>query len=263
MQNTKPIDKLLMLMARLRDPNNGCPWDIKQNFSTIAPYTIEEAYEVADAIERKDMPALQEELGDLLLQVVFHAQMAKEARLFDFDIVANSIVEKLEKRHPHMFGDSDIKTAEDQKIAWEELKAKERKQLQQSTLDGIAATLPALLRSVKLQDRAAQVGFDWPSLEPVFNKLEEELHELQEEIRHNISHERLVDEFGDVLFVCVNIARHLKVDPELALRHANLKFERRFKGIEALLKEQGKTPEQSNLEEMDKLWEEVKQKEHK
>jgi len=259
MQNTKPIDKLLALMARLRDPHNGCPWDIKQNFSTIAPYTVEEAYEVADAIERKDMRALQEELGDLLLQVVFHAQMAKEANVFDFDAVANSIIEKLEKRHPHMFGNAEIKTAEDQKAAWEELKSQERKQSQkQSTLDGIAATLPALLRSVKLQARAAQVGFDWPSLEPVFDKLEEELQELREEIHHNISQERLMDEFGDVLFVCANIARHLEIDPELALRHANAKFERRFKGIEALLKEQGKTPEQSSLDEMDKLWDEVK-----
>lgn len=247
-------------MSQLRDPNNGCPWDIKQDFATIAPYTIEEAYEVADAIEKNDMHALKEELGDLLLQVVFHSQIAKEKNLFDFDQVANAIAEKLVRRHPNIFADAEsIKTAEDQKAAWESYKEAERKQSKQkSTLDGVAHALPALSRALKLQDRAARVGFDWPSLEPVFAKLEEELKELHHEINQQASRERIIEELGDILFVCANIARHLKVDPELALRQANQKFEKRFHRIEELLAEQGKTPQQSNLEEMDKFWDVAK-----
>lgn len=249
-------DKLLKIMSQLRDPKSGCPWDIKQSFATIAPYTIEEAYEVVDAIEKNDMEALKEELGDLLLQVVFHSQMAKEKNLFDFNQVVDAIVEKLIRRHPNIFANAEkIKTAEDQKAAWESYKEAERKQSkQQSALDGVAQALPALSRALKLQDRAAQVGFDWPSLEPVFAKLEEELKELLCEISQQGSLERISEELGDILFVCANIARHLKVDPEFALRQANQKFEKRFHRIEELLAEQSKTPQQSNLEEMDKLW---------
>lgn len=261
--NETAIAKLLNIMSQLRDPVSGCRWDIKQNFKTIAPHTIEEAYEVLDAIEKNDMPGLKEELGDLLLQIVFHAQMAKEENFFDFDQVANAISEKLVRRHPHIFADAEaIKTADEQKIAWESYKDAERKQAQQkNTLDGIAHAMPALSRAMKLQERAARVGFDWPSLEPVFAKLEEELSELHHEINQQASHDRLIDELGDILFVCANIGRHLKVDPELALRQANQKFEKRFRRVEELLAEQGRTPRQSNLEEMDKLWGKVKNEE--
>ena len=235
--NPGTIDELLDVMARLRDPAHGCPWDVEQTFRTIAPYTIEEAYEVAEAIERDDMAALQDELGDLLFQVVFHARMAEEAGAFAFDDVAGGIVGKMVRRHPHVFGDKEVSDAAAQTVHWEELKAAERETARNSSepvsaLDGVALGLPALLRALKLQKRAARVGFDWPSTLEVFEKFAEELAELQKEIDSNGDRERMTDEIGDLLFVLVNLARHLEVDPEGALRHANAKFERRFRAVE-------------------------------
>lgn len=258
------IDNLLQIMARLRDPDGGCPWDIEQNFATIAPYTLEEAYEVADAIAENDMVGLKEELGDLLLQVVFHAQMAKEEGLFDFDAVAAGIGEKLVRRHPHVFGAADIRTADDQTASWEAIKAEERKEKAGkpvSILDNIPKALPALTRAVKLQKRAAKVGFDWKSPEPVFAKLDEEVAELKAEIDADAPREKLIDELGDILFVCANLARQLDIEPEEALRGANRKFERRFNHIEQTLSQQGRTPHEASLEEMDSLWNEAKQRE--
>jgi len=238
----KPADspavrELLEVMARLRDPARGCPWDVEQTFRTIAPYTIEEAYEVAEAIERDDMGSLEDELGDLLLQVVFHARMAEEAGSFAFDDVVRGIVDKMVRRHPHVFGDQEVSDATAQTVHWEDLKAHERAKAAQSdagvsALDGVALGLPALLRALKLQKRAARVGFDWPSTLEVFEKCAEEIAELQQEIDSNGDSERLTDEIGDILFVLVNLARHLEVDPEGALRHANTKFERRFRAVE-------------------------------
>ncbi len=228
-------------MARLRDRDGGCPWDVEQTFRTIAPYTIEEAYEVAEAIERDDMAALEDELGDLLLQVVFHSRMAEEAGHFAFDGVVLGIVDKMVRRHPHVFGDKQVSGAAAQTRHWEDLKADERAKAAKSTtsdgdgvsaLDGVALGLPALLRALKLQKRAARVGFDWPGTLQVFEKCAEEIAELQQEIESNGDPERLTDEVGDLLFVLVNLARHLEVDPEGALRHANTKFERRFRAVE-------------------------------
>jgi ATP diphosphatase len=231
------MDVLLQVMARLRDRERGCPWDVEQTFATIAPYTIEEAYEVAEAIERNDMDALQDELGDLLFQVVFHARMAEEAGGFAFDDVARGIVDKMVRRHPHVFGDKEIADAAAQTVHWEDLKAHERAEAAKSrgpasALDGVALGLPALLRALKLQKRAARVGFDWPSTLQVFEKFAEEIAELQSEIESNGNKDRMTDEIGDLLFVLVNLARHLEVDPEGALRHANAKFERRFRAVE-------------------------------
>jgi ATP diphosphatase len=260
-----PIDRLIALMARLRDPERGCPWDVQQDFATIAPYTIEEAYEVADAIGRKDMDDLRSELGDLLFQVVFHARMAEEQKAFAFNDVVNGLVDKMVRRHPHVFGAEDPRNdADRQLVAWEELKAAERaaeaarKGTVPSALDGVIPGLPALTRAVKLQNRAARVGFDWPGIWPVFDKLAEEIGELRHEIGQPHDKERLADELGDVFFVMANVARHLKLDPEDVLRRANAKFERRFKAVEAYLRAQGKTPEQSNLAEMDALWDRAK-----
>lgn len=265
MTNTSPpsrlpqgqgIDRLLDIMARLRDPQSGCPWDIEQSFATIAPYTLEEAHEVADAIEREAWDELKGELGDLLFQSVFHAQMAKESGLFDFDDVVNGISEKMIARHPHVFGDqSRDKTPEQQTKDWEALKAKERKG--QRTLDGVAMALPGLTRAVKLQNRAARVGFDWPSTDQVLDKLVEETREVVE-ARDTLGPEELTEEIGDLIFVLANIARHLNVDPEAALRGANAKFTRRFARIEDLLAAAGKTPADSNLAEMDALWDQAK-----
>jgi len=252
-------------MAWLRDRRHGCPWDIEQTFRTIAPYTIEEAYEVADAIERDDMPALKEELGDLLLQVVYHAQMASEANAFAFDDVAATIADKMVDRHPHVFGDLDIKTADAQTISWEARKAAERaaklNDMAQpaGTLDGVARALPALMRAEKIQKRAARVGFDWAETGPVIDKIEEELGELRAELEAGkIDRTRLTDELGDVLFAVANLARHCKVDPEVALRATNDKFERRFRHIEKRLGEQGRKPADATLEEMEALWQEAK-----
>jgi ATP diphosphatase len=250
------MDRLREIMRRLRDPETGCPWDIEQEFHTIAPYTIEEAYEVADAIERKAWDELKGELGDLLFQSVFHAQMAEEKGLFSFDDVADTMSDKMVARHPHVFGDENRdKSAEQQTRDWETIKAAERAaKAQQGVLDGVAIGLPALLRAVKLQKRAARVGFDWPEIGMVLDKITEEAREVAE-ARDTLGQDELREEIGDLLFVVANLARHLDVEPEEALRHANAKFERRFKGIEHRLAVDGKTPEQSDLEEMDALWE--------
>lgn len=259
----EPLPRLLAVMAWLRDHQHGCPWDIDQTFRTIAPYTIEEAYEVADAIERNDMPALKEELGDLLLQVVYHAQIAQEAQAFGFADVAAAIAEKMIDRHPHVFGDATIDTSEAQTVSWEARKAAERaaKQTAQpaGALDGVARALPALLRAEKIQKRAARVGFDWADIAPVIDKIEEELGELRAEITAGtVDQARLTDELGDVLFAVANLARHCKVDPEAALRATNDKFERRFGYIERQLAAQGRKPADATLVEMESLWQEAK-----
>ena len=260
---TAPIERLLGIMARLRDPKNGCPWDLEQSFKTIAPYTIVEAYEVADAIERNDVPALRDELGDLLFQVVFHSQMAKEQGAFDFDAVASAISEKMERRHPHVFGDASIESAEAQTIAWEEQKRRERATKHTSVLADVPIALPALTRANKLGKRAAQVGFEWQDVHGALDKLEEELHELKAELGPQTNQVALADELGDVLFCIVNVCRYLKVDPENALRGANAKFERRFRYVEEQLRAKGRTPDQATLEEMDRLWDEGKLLERK
>ena len=249
------ITRLLDIMARLRDPTTGCPWDIEQTFATIAPYTIEEAYEVADAIDRGAMDELPGELGDLLLQTVYHTQMGQEAGLFSFASVTKSISDKMIARHPHVFGtETRDKTADQQTADWERIKATER---QGRTLEGVAPGLPALLRAVKLQKRAARVGFDWPDISMVLDKLQEEARELAE-ARDTMTQAEITDELGDMLFVMANLARHLNVDPEAALRGANAKFTRRFAHIEDALAAIGKTPAQSDLVEMDALWDAAK-----
>jgi len=255
----KPIDRLRAIMARLRDRESGCPWDIEQTFATIAPYTIEEAYEVADAIERNDLKDLKEELGDLLLQVVFHARMAEEQDAFDFDDVARAINDKMVRRHPHVFADETYGSLAEQKEGWDQIKAAERaeKGRGQSLLDDVPAGLPALTRAVKLSKRAAGVGFVWPSAKEVLEKLDEEVGELKAEIAAG-DLEKARQEMGDVLFVVANLARTLEVDPEDALRATNAKFTRRFHYIEQGLAERGKTPAQSDLAEMDALWDEVR-----
>jgi ATP diphosphatase len=254
--NASGIDRLLDIMARLRDPETGCPWDIEQDFATIAPYTLEEAYEVADAIQRQSWAELKGELGDLLFQVVYHSQMAAEAGHFTFAEVVSAISDKMVDRHPHVFGDaSRDKTAEQQTRDWEAQKARERGPAR--TLDGIAASLPALTRALKLQNRAARVGFDWPSTDEVLDKLIEEAREVVE-ARDTLTHDHLAEEIGDLLFVMANLARHLKVDPEAALRAANAKFTRRFARIEDWLAETGRTPTDSDLTEMDALWNRAK-----
>ena len=251
--------RLLEIMARLRDPAHGCPWDRQQTFKTIAPYTVEEAYEVADAIEREDLPALREELGDLLLQVVYHARMAEEAGLFGFEQVAAGIGDKLVSRHPHVFAEAEIRDAAQQTRDWEARKAAERAAMSQAgVLDGIPLGLPSLTRAEKLQKRAARVGFDWPELAPVFGKIHEELGELEREVAGQGGDARMADELGDVLFAVANLARKLGVDPEQALRGTNRKFERRFRHVETRLAEQDKKPEQVSLEEMDRYWDEAK-----
>ena len=259
---TDPMLRLREIMRRLRDPKGGCPWDLEQDFATIAPYTIEEAYEVADAIERQDWPDLKGELGDLLFQSVYHAQMAEEAGHFCFDDVARTIADKMIARHPHVFGDeSRDKSAEQQTRDWERLKAAERaKRAESGVLDGVAKGLPALTRAVKLQNRAARVGFDWPSTDEVLEKLVEETHELIE-ARQSLAQDEITEEFGDLLFVMANLARHLDIDPEGALRAANAKFTRRFRSIEAALAERGKRPQESDLAEMDALWDAAKRAE--
>jgi nucleoside triphosphate diphosphatase len=310
----KSIDDLLAVMAALRTPGTGCPWDLEQSFATIAPYTIEEAYEVADAIERGDLDHLKEELGDLLLQVVYHARMAEEQGAFAFADVADAITSKMVRRHPHVFGTSEQRAAGITPGFWERIKAEERasgasgvrplatdpganlqrggegsdpvpasgeREPAHSVLDGVPAGLPALTRAVKLQNKAARVGFDWPSLAPVLDKLKEELGELEEAIAgvrpggsDTVASTRvhptvsdpdgltpIEEEFGDLLFVVANVARHLKVDPEAALRAANRKFTRRFHAIERKLAAAGRTPAQSTLAEMDRLWDEAKAEE--
>ncbi|WND02244.1 nucleoside triphosphate pyrophosphohydrolase [Temperatibacter marinus] len=258
------IDALLDIMTKLRDPENGCPWDVEQTFETIAPYTIEEAYEVDEAIRDGTKDELKDELGDLLFQVVFHAQMAKEEGSFDFTDVVASISDKMIRRHPHVFAEDSKRTSEEQIEAWEVTKQKEReanqsnKAVHLSALDGVSSSLPALMRAQKLQKRAARVGFDWPDTSHVLDKIQEESMELYEAYSKDQGKKRIVEEYGDLLFVMVNLGRHLEVDVETALRDANAKFTRRFQYVEQKLSDQGKSPETSSLEEMDAYWDEIK-----
>ncbi len=256
------IERLLAIMARLRDPECGCPWDVAQDFASIAPYTIEEAYEVADAIDRGDFDDLRDELGDLLLQVVFHAQMAQEQGRFDFSDVAAAICDKMERRHPHVFGDVVIADEQAQSIAWEQHKRAERAGTNDnSALAGIARGLPEWQRATKLQKRAATVGFDWPDVEPVLEKLHEEIDEVRAEFAKGVGHDALEDEIGDVLFVCVNLARHARVDFGNALRRANAKFERRFRRMEALAAADAVALADLDLAQQDAYWDRVKAEE--
>lgn len=256
------IDRLLAVMARLRDPQDGCPWDVAQTFETIAPYTIEEAYEVYDAIERGDRAALCDELGDLLLQVVFHARMAEEEGSFDFDDVAEAIERKMLDRHPHVFADAPYETPRAQKMGWEAIKAQERAAKgENGVLDGVPPALPALLRAWKLQRRAARVGFDWPTVAPVLAKVREELDELEAELAGTAERTRVEEELGDLLFSIVNLARHLDVEPEAALRRGNAKFERRFRQVEAEVAEAGATPSACSLEQLEVAWQNAKSRE--
>lgn len=272
----RSLDDLASLMAALRTPVTGCPWDLEQNFATIAPYTIEEAYEVADAIERRDMPDLKDELGDLLFQVVYHSRMAEEAGAFALADVVDHVTRKMLRRHPHVFGTPEQRAAGAAPGFWERIKSEERaaksaeraaatlnsasatyprsdRRRAPRTLDGVPVGLPGLTRAVKLQDKAARVGFDWPSLGPVLDKVREEIAELDEAVTAGHT-SNVAEEFGDLLFVMANVARHLKVDPETALRAANAKFTRRFAFIEDRLAAEGRTPTQSDLAEMDRLW---------
>lgn len=268
---SRDIARLIEIMAALRTPGTGCPWDLAQNFQTIAPYTLEEAYEVADAIERRDLDDLKEELGDLLLQVVYHARMAEEADAFSFGDVVEGVTAKMIRRHPHVFGDETARSPGAVDGIWAKIKAEEKalkqgagngEPAQPSVLSDIPAALPGLTRAIKLQDKAARVGFDWPGLIPVFDKVREELAELEEVALPHPSEapaaDAITEEFGDLLFVVANVARHLKIDPEAALRGANQKFIRRFSHIEQRLAGQGRAPAQSSLEEMDALWDEAK-----
>ncbi len=256
------VARLRAIMAALRDPDTGCPWDIAQDFASIAPYTIEEAYEVEDAIAQRDWPALEGELGDLLLQVVYHAQIAEEAGHFSFESLTRRISDKMLARHPHVFGDeSRDKSAEDQVADWERVKAQERAaQGRGGVLDDVALGLPALMRAVKLQKRAARVGFDWPDTAQVLDKIIEEARELVE-ARDKMGAAEQEEEFGDLLFVMANLARHLEIDPEAALRAANAKFTRRFRAIEAALADENRRPEDSTLAEMDAFWNAAKARE--
>ena len=261
---TRNTERLIEIMALLRHPERGCPWDVEQTFTSIAPHTIEEAYEVAEAIEGGDMAGLKDELGDLLLQVVFHAQMADEAGLFDFEAVAGTICGKLVRRHPHVFGDAVVDSAAAQVRAWEDQKADERREQAagdadwQSVLDGVGVALPALTRAVKLQKRAARIGFDWDAAVQVIGKFREEIAELETEIADGSGHPGIEDELGDLLFTCVNLARKLDVDPETALRRGCAKFERRFRRMEALLAREGHLPLETTLEEKEAYWQQAK-----
>jgi nucleoside triphosphate diphosphatase len=259
-----PMAALRRIMARLRDPKSGCPWDVEQTFASIAPYTIEEAYEVADAIAQGDLPALKDELGDLLLQVVFHARMAEEAGAFDFDAVAAAISAKMVRRHPHVFGGGTVENATAQTRAWEDHKSEERNAKAASdgrtpsALDGVALGLPALTRALKLQRRAARVGFDWPEITQVLDKIEEEIGELRAEVDTGAGRERLADELGDILFAVANLARHFEIDPEAALRGTNDKFVRRFHAIEEHFAKNARDLTQGSLEEMESAWQAAK-----
>ena len=258
------IERLLAIMARLRNPDGGCPWDIEQSFETIAPYTIEEAYEVADALERGNMDEFREELGDLLMQVVFQSQIARESGLFNFEDVARGIADKMVSRHPHVFGDAVAASAKDVEARiWEEQKDKEKKNKRlDSILDDVTRGLPAVMRAQKLQKRAARVGFEWPEAIQVLDKLEEEIQELREAIaaKDKIN---IHEEVGDMLFCVVNLGRMLDVDCETSLRDVNSKFERRFKGIEKTLKEQNIALEDATLEQMESIWQDIKKAEKK
>jgi MazG family protein len=258
------LHKLIDIMVKLREPGSGCPWDIKQTFSTVAPYTIEEAYEVADAIERNDMKDLKCELGDLLFQIVFHARMAEESGHFDFVDVVDEINEKLIRRHPHVFAGDSGKSEEELNKDWEKHKKKERAEKGGSStgtgyLDGIASTMPALRWSEKLQKRAAHHGFDWDDIDPVFAKINEEIDELKAEIVHQDNQQRITDEMGDILFASVNLSRHLGVNPEQALRDSNRKFISRFEIVEQLLHEDGRQMEECNVATLEEYWHKAKQ----
>lgn len=264
MDRSRDIGELLAIMARLRDPENGCPWDVQQDFDSISAYTLEEAYEVADAIDRRDMDDLRDELGDLLLQVVFHARMAEEAGHFDFTDVVGAISDKMVRRHPHVFAGASFADTEEQTRAWEAIKATERKdkgESDTSALAGVARGLPEWKRALKLQKRAAAVGFDWPDHRPVLDKLEEELDEVRAEFEQGSDAARLQDEIGDMLFVMVNLARHADIDFSRALRHANAKFERRFRRMEAIAAEQGREMAGRDLADQEALWQQVKREE--
>ena len=261
------IEKLINIMKELRDPKKGCPWDLEQDFSSIAPYTIEEAYEVADAIQRDDMGDLKEELGDLLFQVVFHSQMAEEQKAFSISDVVDGIVDKMIRRHPHVFGDDQIENASQQTQAWEEFKAAERQQKniasseEPSVMDGVPVALPSLTQAVKLQKRAARVGFDWTSYSQIVDKIKEELDELTHEIDSSATRERVVDEMGDLFFAVSNLARHLEIDPETAIRVSNEKFVRRFKSMEALARQANKPISEMTLDEQEALYQQTKREE--
>ncbi|MCW8830623.1 MAG: nucleoside triphosphate pyrophosphohydrolase [Gammaproteobacteria bacterium] len=257
------IERLQDIMRALRDPDSGCPWDIKQNMQSITPYTIEEAYEIADAIERGDMHDLKDELGDLLFHVVFYAQMASEQQAFCFDDVVRAINDKLVRRHPHVFADDQAGSDEELLKAWEQQKASEREGKEKpdetgSALDGIASTLPALKWAEKIQKRAAHTGFDWDQLAPVFAKLHEEIDELKQEVAVENNHERIVDELGDVLFSCVNLSRHLDVSAEQALRQGNQKFIGRFRQMEKLIAGKGRVISDYSLAELEQQWQKAK-----
>lgn len=261
------ITRLLEIMARLRDPEQGCPWDKEQSFATILPFTLEEVYEVADAIERGDMDELKSELGDLLFQIVFYAQMAREQGLFEFGDIVAGIADKLVQRHPHVFASAEIESAAAQTLAWEKHKERERAQKAASesrpasVLDNIPLALPGLMRAAKLQRRVARVGFEWPDIMPVLDKIEEEIGELREALANGGKRDEMEHEIGDLLFACVNLARHAEIDPEVALRSVNRRFETRFRRVEALAAEQGRTLPQMTLAEMDELWEQAKREE--
>ena len=270
MKDKSPIENLKKVMARLRDPEEGCPWDREQTFTSIAPYTIEEAYEVSEAIERNDIGSIKEELGDLLLQIVFHSRIAEESGYFDFNEVVQIIVDKMIRRHPHVFGEEGKRDIEYHSEEWETQKNQERSEKARSRgdkspsiLDDVALAFPALMRAEKLGKRAAKVGFDWPDIDSVFEKIYEEILELRTELEEeSISKNKIEEELGDILLAVVSLARHLRVDPELALRRGNTKFEKRFHYIEKKLEKQSKKPEKTTLEEYELLWQEAKLKEH-
>jgi len=261
------VQRLLEVMASLRDPQRGCPWDREQTFQSILPYTLEEVYEVAEAIEQGDMSALREELGDLLFQIVFYAQMAKETGEFDFADIAAGISDKLVQRHPHVFGDVDIADAETQTLAWEQHKERERhakaadEQREPSVLDNVPLALPGLMRAMKLQRRAARQGFDWPDITPVLDKIEEELAEVREVLDQGGDRNKLEHEVGDLIFACVNLGRHAGIEPEVAMRGVNRRFEQRFRRVEALARAQNQSLGEMSLEEMDRLWDQAKAEE--